>query len=70
MKEEYWLKYGFKENGELACVRTIANSKPAEKFFYTEEGQYKEAKGCNVIKLTEEMVEELNNINNGGDDKK
>ncbi|GAF96553.1 unnamed protein product, partial [marine sediment metagenome] len=32
MEEEYWLKFGFKENGDLTCIRTISESKPTEKF--------------------------------------
>ncbi len=70
MKEEYWLKYGFKENGELTCVRTIATSKPTEKFFYTEEGQCKEAKNCNVVLLTGKTIEGLKNSSIMGADKK
>lgn len=60
--EEYWLKYGFKENGELTCVRTITDSKPTEKFFYTEDGEHKEAKSPNVVKLTKDVIEKLNGL--------
>ena len=62
MEEEYWLKYGFKENGGLECVRVLADSKPSEKFFYTENGDPKEVKNPNVVKLTKEVIEQLNNI--------
>ena len=61
MEEEYWLKYGFKENGDLVCLRMITDSKPDEKFFYTENGNHLEAKNTNVIKLTKEVVEKINN---------
>ena len=70
MEEEYWLKYGFKENGELTCVRAIANSRPGEKFFYTENGGPKEVKDPNVVKLTKEVIEKLNNLKNVEVDKK
>jgi len=66
MEEEYWLKYGFKEGGELACVRVLANSKPSEGFFYTENGKHKEVKSPNVVKLTKEVIEKLNGLINGG----
>ena len=59
MEEEYWLKYGFKENGELVCTRTIANSKPTESFFYTEEEKHKEAKNTGIVKLTKNIIERL-----------
>jgi len=61
MEEEYWLKYGFKENGELVCLRTITNSKPSELFFYTENGEHKEVKNPNLVKLTKEVIEKINN---------
>ena len=62
MNGEYWLKYGFKEDGELACVRVLADSKPTEKFFYTENGENKEVKDPNVVRLTKEIIEKLNSI--------
>ena len=62
MEEEYWLKYGFKENGEFTCIRAIAKSKPDKNFFYTEEGEHKEAKDSNVIKLTKDVIEKLNGL--------
>ena len=68
MEEQYWLKYGFKENGELTCVRAIANSRPGEKFFYTEDGEYKEVKSPNAVKLTKEIIEKLNNLDKMGVD--
>jgi len=68
--EEYWLKYGFKEDGELTCVRTVADSKPTEKFFYTENGEPKEVKNANVIKLSKEIIEKFNSLNNMGVDEK
>jgi len=64
MEEQYWLKYGFKENNELVCLRMIANSKPTEEFFYTENGEHKEVKNPNVVKLTKEVIEKLNTIKN------
>ncbi|MBW2983992.1 hypothetical protein KY361_02665 [Candidatus Woesearchaeota archaeon] len=62
MGEEFWLKYGFKENGELVCTRMIANSKPTEKFFYTEDGETREVKNPDVVKLTKEVIEKLNGV--------
>lgn len=62
MEEEYWLKYGFKEDGSLVCTRMVAGSKPSEKFFYTESGENKEVKNPNVVKLTKEVIEKLNGI--------
>ena len=63
MKEEYWLKYGFKDNGDLTCVRTISGSEPTANFFYTEDGRHKEVKSPNVIKITKEIIEKLNSLN-------
>lgn len=60
MEEEYWLKYGFKENGDLVCVRMVSGSKPSEKFFYTEDGNYKEVKNTNVVRLTKGVLEKIN----------
>jgi hypothetical protein len=37
IEEGYWIKYGYKEDGNLVCVRSISNTKPDENFFYTEE---------------------------------
>ena len=62
MEEEFWLKYGFKETGELICTRTIANSKPVEQFFYKEEEKNKEVKNPGVVKLTKEVIEKLNSL--------
>jgi len=59
MEEEYWIKYGFKEDGDLVCVRAISDSKPSENFFYTEKGQCKEVKNPNAIKLTRDTMEKL-----------
>ena len=61
MQEEYWLKCGFKENGDLVCVRILPGSKPTEKFFYTKDGEYKEVKNPSVIKLTKEVIGKINN---------
>lgn len=60
--EEYWLKYGFKENGELVCVRALSNSEPDKKFFYTEGNMHKEAQNTNVIKITKEAINKLSDI--------
>ena len=62
MNEEYWLKYGYKENGELVCLRMLADSKPSEKFFYTEGGEHKEVMDPKVIKLNKEVIGKINNI--------
>lgn len=70
MEEEYWLKCGFKENGELTCVRTVADSKPTEKFFYTENGEHKEVKNPNVVKLTKDIIEKLDSLKDIRVDKK
>ena len=59
MDEEFWLKYGFKDNGELTCVRMLSNSKPDKNFFYTENLQHKAVKNSGVIKLTKEIIEKL-----------
>ena len=64
MEEKYWLKYGFKENGDLVCLRMIADSKPDEKFFYTENGSHMEVKNTNVVELTKEVAEKLSNLQN------
>ena len=69
IKEEYWLKFGFKENGDLTCVRAISESKPTENFFYTENGEYKEVREANVVQLTKEIIEKINSINSIGVDK-
>ena len=62
MEEEFWIKYGIKENGELVCTRTIANSKPTEGFFYTEEEKTKEVRNPEVVKLTKDIIERLSLI--------
>jgi hypothetical protein len=62
MEEEFWLKYGFKENGDLTCIRTMSDSRPIEKFFYTENGTHIEAKSPNVVKLTKEVIERINGV--------
>jgi len=56
---EYWLKYGFKENGDLVCVRTLSNREPEKLFFYQDEGTHKEVKKSNVIKLTREAISQF-----------
>ncbi len=63
MEEEYWLKCGFKENGELTCLRLLSHSKPNETFYYTENGEYKKVKNTIVIKLTKEFISPLNGLN-------
>ncbi len=68
MKEEYWLKFGFKENGDLTCVRAISGLKPTENFFYTENGEHKEVINPNVMQLTKEVIEKLNNLSTIGVD--
>ncbi|MBW2966415.1 hypothetical protein KY342_04905 [Candidatus Woesearchaeota archaeon] len=70
MKEEYWIKYGFKEDGDLVCVKVISNSKPDENFFYTENGEHKEVRNPNVLKLTKELIEKLEIIEKVQDLKK
>jgi len=56
---EYWLKYGFKDNGDLVCVRTLSNTMPDKRFFYTEDSSHKEVKHSNVLKLTNELINDL-----------
>lgn len=72
MQEEYWLKCGFKENGELTCVRMLSNNQPSEKFYYTEKGDCKEVKNSLVIKLTEDVLQSLKafSTKDNGKDKK
>jgi len=70
MEEEFWLKYGFKQNGELTCVRILSQSKPDEKFFYTENGKHEEVENPNVLKLTPEIIGKINGLKNIGADKK
>ena len=59
MTEEYWLKYGFKENGELVCVRMISNAKPDESFYYDDDGFYKKACNTRVVKLTSDGLDKI-----------
>lgn len=56
---EYWLKCGFKKNGDLVCVRTLSNAKPGEKFFYSEEDKAIVAENPKVVKLTKELFRKL-----------
>ena len=56
---EYWLKVGFKENGDLTCVRRIAEVKPTEPFFYEDNGDMKSVKDPKVIKLTKELLDKI-----------
>jgi hypothetical protein len=63
MEEGFWVKYGFKEDGSLVCVRAISNTEPCKTFFYTEKGESKEVRDSNVIKLTKELIEKFNNLN-------
>ena len=65
MENENWQNYGFKENGELTCVRTLSGAIPEKTFFYTEEGQTKEVKDTGVIKLTKENIGQLSKVANG-----
>ena len=57
MEGEYWLKCGLKKNGDLTCIRALLDSKPTEKFFYTEDEKPKEVKNPFVIKLTKEVLD-------------
>lgn len=57
MEQEFWLKYGFKDNGELTCVRVLANSKPDEAFYYTEGGQCKPVLNTGVVRISKETIE-------------
>lgn len=61
MNDEFWLKYGFKENGELVCVRTLSNLKPTKEFFYNDNGTYKDLLDTNVIKITKDVIKLLIN---------
>jgi hypothetical protein len=57
---EYWLKYGFKENGNLVCVRTLSKTKPDNLFYYTENDETKEVKNSCVIKISKELINKVN----------
>lgn len=59
MNEEFWLKYGFKDDGQLTFVRMLANSKPDKNFYYNDKEGCKQVKNSKVIKLTKEMIEFL-----------
>ncbi|MBU0758080.1 MAG: hypothetical protein KKF44_08480 [Nanoarchaeota archaeon] len=54
--EDYWLRYGFKENGEIICTRVISKVKPSKVFFYTEGNMNKEVENTVVVKLTPESI--------------
>ncbi len=56
---EYWLKCGFKRNGDLVCVRTLSNAKPDKKFFYSEEDKTITVENPMIMKLTKELFKEL-----------
>jgi len=64
---EYWLKCGFKKNGDLVCVRILSNSKPSEKFFYSEEDKTIAAENPKAIKLTKELFRKLLDWNEKND---
>lgn len=57
--EHYWLKYGYKENGDLVCVRTLSDTKPEKDFFYNENGEYKQVKDTNVVKISDELIKKI-----------
>jgi hypothetical protein len=59
MMEEYWLKCGFKKNGDLICVRTLPNAEPSETFFYSEGGGNVTVENPKVVKLTKEKFRKL-----------
>ncbi|MFA6424658.1 MAG: hypothetical protein WCW64_00565 [Phycisphaerae bacterium] len=59
MQDEYWLKYGYKENGELVFVRTLSESEPCKAFFYHDGNLCKEVKAPEVVKLTKEIIETI-----------
>ena len=67
MKNEYWLKYGFKDNGELTCVRMLSSSIPDKSFFYIEDNETKEVMNTEVIKLTKEVIDQLSLIASGAE---
>ncbi|MBN2421736.1 hypothetical protein JXB41_00795 [Candidatus Woesearchaeota archaeon] len=59
MEEDYWLRYGLKEDGRLICTRVISKTKPSKTFFYTENGTNKEVKNAEIIKLSLENLNVL-----------
>ena len=59
MEEEFWLKYGLKENGELTCLRMLSRSEPEKDFFYTENGEHKQVRSPNAIRITKEILNTL-----------
>ncbi len=59
MEEDYWLKVGFKENGDLTCVRRIVEAKPVDNFCYEENGDMRAVKNPTVIKLTTELIKRI-----------
>ncbi len=61
-KEEYWIKCGFKESGELICVRSISNAKPEDGFFYLDHGVHKEVIEPRVLRLSKEVLTKMTNI--------
>jgi hypothetical protein len=62
MEKEYWLKYGFKEDGELVFIRTLSESEPCKAFFYHEGDVCKEVKSPDVIQLTKEIIDVISKV--------
>ncbi|MBW2992852.1 hypothetical protein KY345_06575 [Candidatus Woesearchaeota archaeon] len=62
MEEEYWIKCGFKENGELICTRLLANSRPSETFFYKDGSEHKEVRDPHIVKITRENLRRIGEV--------
>ncbi|MBN2542621.1 hypothetical protein JXI42_07110 [bacterium] len=60
MKEQYWLKCGYKENGELICVRTLSQLKPNRILYYKDNGKFKKALNTMILKLTADILQQVN----------
>lgn len=61
MKESYYLKYGYKQNGELVCAKAVLQTKPDRHFYYTEGDECKPVLNPTVVKLTKDVLESLDN---------
>jgi hypothetical protein len=59
MANEYWLKYGTTETGDLTCIRVLSESKPNEEFYYKDNGENKIAHNPKVIKITKELLKKI-----------
>ena len=57
--KEYYLKFGRKEDGSLACLNTLLPYKTDSPFWYKENGVSKEVRDIKIVKLTLEGLEKL-----------